>query len=131
MPNYIDTVESSGDSIRMVLERIDAQRSAEVEELGANEDRRGHITRIQQKDEAKKEIARRKKHFIVNQQKLKVDYLIFQMTRGGEAAQPKTPDPDEQWYKRQWERRWQTGGKSSGIGWKSRMRQRKSIAGQH
>ena len=60
MPTYIDNVESSGDSIRMVLERIEAQRIAEVEELGANEDRRGHITRIQQKDEAKKEIARRK-----------------------------------------------------------------------
>ena len=88
----------------MVLERIDAQRSAEVEELGANEDRRGHITRIQQKDEAKKEIARRKRYFIVNQQKLKADYLIFQMTRGGEAAQPKTPNPDEQWSKRQWEK---------------------------
>ena len=104
VPIHVDNVESSGDSIRMVLERIDAQRSAEVEELGANEDRRGHITRIQQKDEAKKEIARRKRHFIVNQRKLKEDYLIFQMTRGGEAAQPKTPDPDEQWSKRQWEK---------------------------
>ena len=77
VPNYIDNVESSGDSIRMVLERIEAQMIAEVEELGANEDRRGDITRIQQEDETKKEIARRKRHFIVNVRKLKEDYLIF------------------------------------------------------
>ena len=28
----------------------------------------------------------------------------FQMTRGGEAATPKTPDPDEEWSKREWEK---------------------------
>ena len=115
MPIYIDNVESSGDSIRMVLERIEAQMIAEVEELGANEDRRGDITRIQQEDETKKEIARRKRHFIVNVRKLKEDYLIFQMTRGGEAAQPKTPDPDEQWSKRQWEK--------AMANWRSELRQ--------
>ncbi len=71
MPIYIDNVESSGDSIRMVLERSEAQMIAEVEELGANEDRRGDITRIQLEDEAKKEIARRKRHSIVDQWKLK------------------------------------------------------------
>ena len=115
MPIHVDNVESSGDSIRMVLERIEAQIIAEVDELGENEDRRGDITRIQQEDETKKEIARRKRHFIVNVRKLKEDYLIFQMTRGGEAAQPKTPDPDEQWSKRRWEK--------AMANWRSELRQ--------
>ena len=102
----------------MVLERIEAQSAAvgdEAHEIGGNEERRGELTRIQQEDETKKETARRKRHFIVNERKLKEDYLIFQMTRGGEAAQPKTPDPDEQWSKRRWEK--------AMANWRSELRQ--------
>ena len=91
----------------MVLERIEAQiaaERAEEDEFGENEERPGELTRIQQEDEEKKEIARRKRHFIVNVQKMTEDYLYFQMTRGGEAATPNTPDPDEEWSKRKWEK---------------------------
>ena len=83
--------------------------------FGETEERPGELTRIQQEDAEKKEIARRKRHFIVNVRKLKEDYLIFQMTRGGEAAQPKTPDPDEQWSKRRWEK--------AMANWRSELRQ--------
>ena len=89
--------------------------SAEVEELGANEDRRGDMTRIQQEDEMPRENARRKRHSIVSAMKLQANYRIFLMTRGGEATQPKTPDPDVQCSKRQWEKAMAT--------WRSELRQ--------
>ncbi len=78
--------------------------------FGETEEWPGELTRIQQEDAEKKEIARRKRHFIVNVQKGTDDYIhthtctYFQMTRGGEAATPKTPDPDEEWSKREWEK---------------------------
>ena len=78
--------------------------SAEAEELGANEDRRGDMIRRQQESETSKEKVRRKKHFIVSTMELQTDSRIFQMTRGGESTQPKAPDPDAQWSKRQWEK---------------------------
>ena len=62
----------------MVLERIEAQiaaERAEEDEFGENEERPGELTRIQQEDEEKKEIARRKRHFIVNVQKGTDDYI--------------------------------------------------------
>ena len=73
------------------------------------------MTRIQQEDETPKENARRKRHVIVSAMKLQADYRIFQMTRGGKAAQPKAPDPDEQWSKRQWEK--------AMANWRSEFRQ--------
>ena len=78
--------------------------SAEAEELGANEDRRGDMIRRQQESETSKEKVRRKRHFIVSTMELQTDSQIFQMTRGGESTQPKAPDPDAQWSKRQWEK---------------------------
>ena len=102
----------------MVLERIEAQSAAvgdEAHEIGGNEERRGELTRIRQEDEEKKDIARRKRHFIVNVHKQKEDYLYFQMSRGGEAVEPKTPDPDEEWPKRQWEKAMRT--------WRNQLRQ--------
>ena len=48
-------------------------------------------------------------------QKQTDDYLYFQMSRGGEAAEPMTPDPDEEWIKRQWER--------AMFQWRSQLRQ--------
>ena len=78
--------------------------SAEAEELGANEDRRGDMIRRQLEDETPKENARRKRHFIVSTMKLQTDSRIFQMTKNGETTQPKAPDPDARWSKRQWEK---------------------------
>ena len=66
-------------------------------------------------DEEKKGISKSKKHFIVHVQKQTDDYLYFQMSRGGEAAEPMTPDPDEEWTKRQWER--------AMFRWRSQLRQ--------
>ena len=101
--------------IRMVLKSIEASMSVDIEELRANEDWRGDVTRKQQEDETPQEDARRKRHFIVSTMKLQTDSRIFQMTRGGEATQPKAPDPDAQWSKRQWEK--------AMANWRSELRQ--------
>ena len=90
--------------IRVVLESIEASMSVDIEELRANEDRRGDVTRKKQEYETLQEYARRKRHFIVSTMELQTDSRIFQMTRGGESTQPKAPDPDAQWSKRQWEK---------------------------
>ena len=102
----------------MLLERLEAQSAADSDEahkIGGNEDRRGEHTRIQQDHEEKKDVVRRKRHFIVNVHKTKEDYLYFQLSRGGEAVEPKTPDPDEAWSKRQWEKAMRT--------WRIQLRQ--------
>ena len=102
----------------MLLERIEAQSAADSDEahkIGGNEARRGEHTRIQQDHEEKKDVVRRKRHFIVNVHKTNEDYLYFQLFRGGEAVEPKTPDPDEAWSKRQWEKAMRT--------WRIQLRQ--------
>ena len=101
--------------IRMMLESIEASMSVDIEELRANEDWRGDVTRKQQEDETPQEDARRKRHFIVSTMKLQTDSRIFQMTRAGKATQPKAPNPDAQWSKRQWEKAMAT--------WRSELRQ--------
>ena len=78
--------------------------SAEAEGFGANEDRRGDMIRRQQELETSKEKVRRKRHFIVSAMELQTNSPISQMTIGGESGQPKAPDPDAQWSKRQWEK---------------------------
>ena len=56
-----------------------AAESAEEDEFGVGEteERPGELTRIQQEDAEKKEIARRKRYFIVNVQKRTDDYLYI------------------------------------------------------
>ena len=78
--------------------------SAEAEGFGANSDRRGDMIRRQQELETSKEKVRRKRHFIVSAMELQTNSRISQMTIGGESGQPKAPDPDAQWSKRQWEK---------------------------
>ena len=51
----------------------------------------------------------------MNVQKQTDDYLHFQMSKGGEAVEPMTPDPDEEWPKRQWEKAMRK--------WRSQLRQ--------
>ena len=80
-----------------------------------NQDRRGDVIRRRQEPETSKEKVRRKRHFIVSTMELQTDSRIFQMTRGGEATQPKAPDPDAQWSKRQWEK--------AMANWRSELRQ--------
>ena len=104
MPIHIENVESTDDSIRMVLEGFKASMSAEAERFDANEDRRGDMIRRQQESETSKEKVRRKRHFIVSTMELQTNSRIFQMTIGGESGQPKAPDPDAQLSKRQWEK---------------------------
>ena len=59
---------------------------------------------MQQEDVASKENGRWKRHYFVSAMKAQVDYRIFQMTSGGESAQPKALDPDKQLSKLQWEK---------------------------
>ena len=80
-----------------------------------NQDRRGDVIRRQQEPETSKEKVRRKRHFIVSTMELQTDSRIFQMARAGKATQPKAPNPDAQWSKRQGEKAMAT--------WRSELRQ--------
>ena len=75
-------------------------------------------------EEERKQIARGKRRFIVQVQKRTKEYKYFQDTRNvwlgfnnsnDEANEPKTPDPDGEWTRRQWERAMRK--------WKSQLKQ--------
>ena len=55
-----------------------------------------------QEDNKKKHDARIKRKMIVNVHKQNVDYQFFQMSRHRKTDRPRTPDPGEEWKKRQW-----------------------------
>ena len=118
-----DTNGEPPDRIAETLERIATQIDAERAEAREFREAEESYERRMQEEE-KKQIARGKRRFIVQVQKRTKEYKYFQDTRNvwlgfnnsnDEANEPKTPDPDGEWTRRQLERAMKE--------WKSRLKQ--------
>ena len=82
---------------------------------------REDLTVMLQKDNKKKHDARIKRKMIVNMHKQNVDYKFLQMSSHRQSDRPRTPDPDEEWKKREWGQAMAT--------WRRELRQWRGDAG--